>query len=136
VSSPLANRVSRIQPSVTLAITARANQIRAEGGDILNLAAGEPDFDTPEHIKAAAIQAMSEGKTKYTPVPGTLTLKAAIVEKFKRDNQLEYAADEIMVSNGGKQVFYNLCQALLNEGDEVLIPAPYWVSALLTQKMN
>jgi len=128
VSSPLANRVSRIQPSVTLAITARANQIRAEGGDILNLAAGEPDFDTPEHIKLAAQQAMNEGKTKYTPVPGTLTLKDAIIEKFKNDNQLEFNRDEVMVSNGGKQVFYNLCQALLNEGDEVLIPAPYWVS--------
>ena len=128
MSSTLANRVSRIQPSVTLAITARANQIRAEGGDILNLAGGEPDFDTPEHIKAAAQKAMDEGKTKYTPVPGTLSLKDAVSEKFKRDNQLNYSRDEIMVSNGGKQVFYNLCQALLNEGDEVLIPAPYWVS--------
>ncbi len=128
MSSPLANRVSRIQPSVTLAITARANQIRAEGGDILNLAGGEPDFDTPEHIKAAAQKAMQEGKTKYTPVPGTLSLKDAVIEKFSRDNALEYSRDEVMVSNGGKQVFYNLCQAILNEGDEVLIPAPYWVS--------
>ena len=128
VTSPLANRVSRIQPSVTLAISARANQIRAEGGNILNLAAGEPDFDTPDHIKAAAQQAMNEGKTKYTPVPGTLTLKDAIIEKFKRDNLLEYTRDEVMVSNGGKQVFYNLCQAILNDGDEILIPAPYWVS--------
>jgi len=128
VTSPLANRVSRIQPSVTLAISARANQIRAEGGNILNLAAGEPDFDTPDHIKAAAQQAMNEGKTKYTPVPGTLTLKDAIIDKFKRDNLLEYTRDEVMVSNGGKQVFYNLCQAILNDGDEILIPAPYWVS--------
>ena len=128
MSSLLAKRVSRIQPSVTLAITARANQIRAEGGDILNLAGGEPDFDTPDHIKAAAQQAMDDGKTKYTPVPGTLSLKDAIIEKFKRDNQLEYTRDEVMVSNGGKQVFYNLCQAILDEGDEVLIPAPYWVS--------
>ncbi len=128
MSSPLANRVSRIQPSVTLAITARANQIRAEGGDILNLAGGEPDFDTPEHIKAAAQKAMQEGKTKYTPVPGTLSLKDAIIEKFTRDNALEYSRDEVMVSNGGKQVFYNLCQAILNDGDEILIPAPYWVS--------
>ena len=128
MSSPLAKRVSRIQPSVTLAITARANQIRAEGGDILNLAGGEPDFDTPDHIKAAAQQAMNDGKTKYTPVPGTLSLKDAIIEKFKRDNQLDYSRDEVMVSNGGKQVFYNLCQAILNDGDEVLIPAPYWVS--------
>ena len=128
MSSLLAKRVSRIQPSVTLAITARANQIRAEGGDILNLAGGEPDFDTPDHIKAAAQQAMKEGKTKYTPVPGTLSLKDAIIEKFKRDNQLEYSRDEVMVSNGGKQVFYNLCQAIIDDGDEVLIPAPYWVS--------
>jgi aspartate aminotransferase len=128
VSSPLANRVSRIQPSVTLAITARANQIRAEGGDILNLAAGEPDFDTPEHIKAAAIKAMKEGKTKYTPVPGTASLKNAVIDKFQRENQLSYKANEVMISNGGKQVFYNLCQAILNDGDEVLIPAPYWVS--------
>jgi aspartate aminotransferase len=128
VTSPLAHRVSRIQPSVTLAITARANQIRADGGDILNLAAGEPDFDTPEHIKAAAIQAMQEGKTKYTPVAGTIALKNAIIEKFQRENQLSYEANQVMVSNGGKQVFYNLCQAILNDGDEVLIPAPYWVS--------
>ena len=124
----LAGRVSRVQPSVTLAITARANQIRAEGGNILNLAGGEPDFDTPEHIKQAAIEAMQAGKTKYTPVAGTVTLKQAVVDKFKRDNQLDYSADQVMISNGGKQVFYNLCQALLDEGDEVLIPAPYWVS--------
>ncbi len=128
MTSPLANRVSRIQPSVTLAITARANQIRAEGGDILNLAAGEPDFDTPEHIKAAAIQAMKDGKTKYTPVAGTISLKNAVIDKFQRENQLSYEANEVMVSNGGKQIFYNLCQAILNDGDEVLIPAPYWVS--------
>ncbi len=128
VTSPLANRVSRIQPSVTLAITARANQIRADGGDILNLAAGEPDFDTPEHIKAAAIQAMQDGKTKYTPVPGTISLKNAVIDKFDRENNLSYEANEVMVSNGGKQIFYNVCQAILNDGDEVLIPAPYWVS--------
>ncbi len=124
----LANRISHIKPSATLAITARANQIRATGGNILNLAAGEPDFDTPEHIKEAAIAAMRTGKTKYTAVAGTTTLKQAIVEKFARDNQLDYEIDAVMVSNGGKQVFYNLCQVLLNEGDEVLIPAPYWVS--------
>ncbi len=128
LKSPLADRVARIKPSVTLAITARANQIRAEGGDILSLAAGEPDFDTPEHIKEAAIAAMQAGKTKYTPVSGTVSLKQAIVEKFKRDNQLHYEMNEVMVSNGGKQVFYNLCQAILNAGDEVLIPAPFWVS--------
>ena len=128
MNTTLADRVSRIQPSVTLAITARANQIRAEGGDILNLSAGEPDFDTPDFIKEGAIIAMRAGKTKYTPVPGTVSLRQAIVEKFKRDNQLDYTTDEVMVSTGGKQVFYNLCQALLNSGDEVLIPAPYWVS--------
>ena len=128
MKSPLADRVSRIKPSVTLAITARANQIRAEGGNILNLAAGEPDFDTPEHIKDAAIKAMHDGKTKYTPVAGTVSLKEAVIEKFNRDNKLSYTQEEVMISNGGKQVFYNLCQALLNQGDEVLIPAPYWVS--------
>ena len=128
MKSPLADRVSRIKPSVTLAITARANQIRAEGGKILNLAAGEPDFDTPDHIKDAAVKAMQDGKTKYTPVAGTVSLKEAVIEKFNRDNKLSYTQEEVMISNGGKQVFYNLCQALLNQGDEVLIPAPYWVS--------
>ena len=128
MKSLLADRVSRVKPSVTLAITARANQIRAEGGNILNLAAGEPDFDTPDHIKDAAIKAMQDGKTKYTPVAGTISLKEAVIEKLNRDNQLSYTQEEVMISNGGKQVFYNLCQALLNQGDEVLIPAPYWVS--------
>ncbi len=128
MKSPLADRVSRIKPSVTLAITARANQIRAEGGNILNLAGGEPDFDTPVHIKEAAIKAIQAGKTKYTPVAGTISLKEAVINKLSRDNHLSYTPDEVMVSNGGKQVFYNLCQALLNQGDEVLIPAPYWVS--------
>ena len=124
----LADRVSRIKPSATLAITARANQIRAEGGNILSLAAGEPDFDTPEHVKEAAIAAMRAGKTKYTAVAGTASLKDAVIGKFWRDNRLEYTANEVMVSTGAKQVLYNLCQALLNDGDEVLIPAPYWVS--------
>ncbi|MCY4420324.1 MAG: pyridoxal phosphate-dependent aminotransferase [Gammaproteobacteria bacterium] len=128
MQNSLAKRVSGIQPSVTLAITARANQIRAEGGDILNLAAGEPDFDTPEHIKEAAIAAMRAGQTKYTAVAGTASLKEAVIEKFRRDNQLEYTSSEVMVSTGAKQVIYNLCQALLDDGDEVLIPAPYWVS--------
>lgn len=128
MNSPLSDRVSHVKPSVTLAITARANQIRSEGGNILNLAAGEPDFDTPDHIKEAAFKAMEDGKTKYTPVAGTVSLKQAVIEKFQRDNQLDYSQNEIMISNGGKQVFYNLCQALLNKGDEVLIPAPYWVS--------
>lgn len=124
----LADRVSRIQPSATLAITARANQIRAKGGDILNLAAGEPDFDTPEHIKEAAISAIREGKTKYTAVAGIMSLREAVINKLQRDNQLGYTLNKVMISTGAKQVLYNLCQALLNEGDEVLIPAPYWVS--------
>ena len=124
----LADRVSRIKPSATLAITARANQIRAEGRDILSLAAGEPDFDTPGHVKEAAIAAIREGKTKYTAVAGTPSLKDAVISKFRNDNGLEYSSSEVMISCGAKQVIYNLCQALLNDGDEVIIPAPYWVS--------
>ena len=124
----LADRVSRIKPSATLAITARANQIRAEGRDILSLAAGEPDFDTPGHVKEAAIAAIREGKTKYTAVAGTPSLKDAVISKFRNDNGLEYSSNEVMISCGAKQVIYNLCQALLNDGDEVIIPAPYWVS--------
>lgn len=124
----LADRVSRIKPSATLAITARANQIRAEGRDILSLAAGEPDFDTPMHVKEAAIAAIREGKTKYTAVAGTPSLKDAVISKFRNDNGLEYSSNEVMISCGAKQVIYNLCQALLNDGDEVIIPAPYWVS--------
>lgn len=124
----LADRVSRIKPSATLAITARANQIRAEGRDILSLAAGEPDFDTPGHVKEAAIAAIREGKTKYTAVAGTPSLKDAVIRKFRNDNGLEYSSNEVMISCGAKQVIYNLCQALLNDGDEVIIPAPYWVS--------
>ena len=124
----LASRVRRIKPSPTLAVTAKANQLRLEGVDVINLAAGEPDFDTPEHIKQAAIEAIQSGKTKYTAVGGTNSLKAAIIDKFKRDNGLSYDAKEILVSNGGKQSFYNLCQAVIDQGDEVIIPAPYWVS--------
>ena len=124
----LASRVRRIKPSPTLAVTAKANQLKLEGADIINLAAGQPDFDTPDHIKQAAIAAIQAGQTKYTPVGGTNSLKAAIIDKFKRDNQLTYNADEILVSSGGKQSFYNLCQATVEQGDEVIIPAPYWVS--------
>ncbi len=124
----LADRVSRIKPSATLAITARANQIRAEGRDILSLAAGEPDFDTPGHVKEAAIAAIREGKTKYTAVAGTPSLKDAVISKFRNDNGLEYSPNEVMISCGAKQVIYNLCQTLLNDTDEVIIPAPYWVS--------
>ena len=124
----LSDRVQRVRPSPTLTITARANALRAEGRDIIGLGAGEPDFDTPEHIKAAAIEAIRAGFTKYTAVDGTPELKQAIVDKFRQDNGLDYAPDQILVSCGGKQSFYNLCQALLNPGDEVIIPAPYWVS--------
>ena len=124
----LASRVRRIKPSPTLAVTAKANQLRLEGVNVLNLAAGEPDFDTPEHIKQAAIDAINAGQTKYTPVGGTNSLKSAIIDKFIRDNGLQYSMNEILVSCGGKQSFYNLCQAIIDQDDEVIIPAPYWVS--------
>ena len=124
----LANRIQRVKPSPTLAVTARVAELRAAGKDIIGLGAGEPDFDTPDHIKAAGIQAIKDGFTRYTAVDGTPTLKKAIIAKFKRDNGLDYAADQILVSCGGKQSFYNMCQAMLNAGDEVVIPAPYWVS--------
>lgn len=124
----LAKRIQRVKPSPTLAVTARVAELRAAGKNIIGLGAGEPDFDTPDHIKAAAIQAIKDGFTRYTAVDGTPTLKRAIIAKFKHDNGLEYTADQILVSCGGKQSFYNLCQAMLNAGDEVIIPAPYWVS--------
>ncbi|MDR2877280.1 MAG: pyridoxal phosphate-dependent aminotransferase [Chromatiales bacterium] len=124
----LSQRVQRIKPSPTLAITARAAQLRAEGKDIIGFGAGEPDFDTPEHIKRAAIEAIERGFTRYTAVAGILPLRQAVVDKFKRENGLEYSAADVLVSVGGKQSFYNLTQALLDPGDEVIIPAPYWVS--------
>ena len=124
----LSARVQRVRPSPTLTITARANALRAEGRDIIGLGAGEPDFDTPEHIKDAAIEAIRAGFTKYTAVDGTPELKQAVIDKFRRDNGLEYAPEQVLVSSGGKQSFCNLCQALLDDGDEVIIPAPYWVS--------
>jgi len=124
----LSQRVQRVKPSPTLAVDARAKALRAAGEDIINLGAGEPDFDTPEHIKAAAVKAIADGQTKYPPVDGTAELKQAVISKFKRDNALEYTTDQILVSSGGKQSFYNLAQAMLDEGDEVIIPAPYWVS--------
>ena len=123
-----ANRLSRVKPSPTLAVTALANQLKAEGKDVVGLAAGEPDFDTPDHIKQAGIDAIQNGQTRYTAVDGTPELKQAIINKFSRDNGLNYNPDQILVSSGGKQSFYNLAQALLNPGDEVIIPAPYWVS--------
>jgi len=106
----------------------RAAELRAAGHDVIGLGAGEPDFDTPEHIKQAAIEAINEGFTKYTAVDGIADLKAAIIQKFMRDNRLEYAPEQILVSTGAKQTIFNLCQAVLNKGDEVVIPAPYWVS--------
>jgi len=124
----LSQRVQSIKPSPTLAITARAAALRAEGKDVIGLGAGEPDFDTPIHIKQAAITAINEGKTKYTAVDGTAELKQAVIEKFSRDNGLDYQANQILVSVGGKQSFFNLTQAILDDGDEVIIPAPYWVS--------
>ncbi|MBL1277992.1 MAG: pyridoxal phosphate-dependent aminotransferase [Ectothiorhodospiraceae bacterium] len=124
----LSQRVQNIQPSLTLAITARAKALKAAGKDIIGLGAGEPDFDTPDHIKKAAIAAIDAGQTKYTAVDGTPELKAAVARKFARDNQLNYSPEQILVSCGGKHSFFNLTQALLNPGDEVIIPAPYWVS--------
>jgi len=124
----LSSRVQAIKPSPTLAVTARAAALKAEGRDIIGLGAGEPDFDTPQHIKDAAIDAINRGFTKYTAVDGTLSLKAAIIAKFKRDNHLDYVPKQILVSCGGKQSFFNLVQAVINPGDEVIIPAPYWVS--------
>ena len=124
----LSRRVQAIKPSPTLAVTNRAAQLKAEGKDIIGLGAGEPDFDTPQHIKDAAIAAINGGQTKYTAVDGTPALKKAIIDKFKRENGLDYQANQILVSCGGKQSFFNLALALLNEGDEVIIPAPYWVS--------
>ena len=128
VFNDLSQRVRAIKPSPTLAVSNLASQLRAEGRDIIGLGTGEPDFDTPQHIKDAAILAINNGQTKYTAVDGTVELKQAIIDKFKRDNGLGYEADQILVSSGGKQSFYNLCQAVINAGDEVLIPSPYWVS--------
>ena len=128
MSITLSNRVKAVKPSPTLAVTARAAALRAAGKQIIGLGVGEPDFDTPDSIKAAAIDAINNGFTKYTAVDGTASLKKAVIEKFKRDNGFDYAPNQILVSSGGKQSFFNLAQALLNPGDEVIIPAPYWVS--------
>jgi len=128
INIKLSQRVQAIKPSATLVITAKAKALKAQGKAIIGLGAGEPDFDTPDHIKNAAIEAINSGFTKYTAVGGTPELKQAVCDKFKRDNSLDYTPDQVLVSSGGKQSFYNLCQAYLNEGDEVIIPAPYWVS--------
>ncbi len=128
MSLQLSDRVNKVKPSPTLAVGARAAEMRAAGKDVIGLGAGEPDFDTPDHIKQAAIEAIDNGFTKYTAVDGTPELKKAIINKFHNDNGLTYTADQILVSSGGKQSFFNLAQALLNPGDEVIIPSPYWVS--------
>lgn len=126
--SIIAERLKRIKPSPTLAVSAKAKELKAAGKDVIGLGAGEPDFDTPEFVKQGAIEAINKGDTKYTAVDGTAELKKAIIEKFKRDNNLDYAADQITVGTGGKQVLYNALMATVNPGDEVIIPAPYWVS--------
>ena len=124
----LSQRLKKIKPSLTVSINVKANALRAEGRDVLVLAAGEPDFDTPRNICEAAIKAMNEGQTRYVPGKGTPALQRAIVDKFKRDNNLSYNLDEIMVGVGGKHIIYNAMMATLNPGDEVIIPAPFWVS--------
>lgn len=124
----LSETLSRVKPSPTIAVTNKARELKATGKDVIGLGAGEPDFDTPENIKAAGIRAIEEGKTKYTAVDGIPELKEAICAKFKRDNGLDYTPAQVSVSGGGKQVLYNALVATLNPGDEVIIPAPYWVS--------
>ena len=124
----LSHSIKRIKPSATMAVTQKARELKAAGKDIIGLGAGEPDFDTPENIKKAAIQAINDGDTKYTPVDGTPELKKAIKAKFKRENNLDYELDEISVGTGGKQIIFNAFAVSLNESDEVIIPAPYWVT--------
>ncbi len=126
--SVIASRLSRIKPSPTIAVTQMANELKAAGRDVIGLGAGEPDFDTPDNIKEAAIAAIWRGETKYTAVDGTPAMKAAVAAKFKRDSGLDYAPNQITVGTGGKQVLYNAFMASLDPGDEVIIPAPYWVS--------
>ncbi len=125
---PVARRVQRVKPSPTLAVTARAARLKAEGKDVIGLGAGEPDFDTPAHIAQAGVDAISRGFTRYTNVDGINELKDAIIAKFERDNGLQYERSQILVSSGAKQTIYNLCMAVLDPGDEAVIPAPYWVS--------
>ena len=126
--SIIAQRLSRIKPSPTNVLTGKVAELKREGRDIIGLGAGEPDFDTPDNVKAAAKAAIDAGETKYTPIPGTLALREAICTKFKRDNNLDYTPDQVIVSCGGKQVIYNAFMATLDPGDEVIVPAPYWVS--------
>ena len=121
-------RVAQVKPSATIAMSMKAAELRAQGRDIISLSMGEPDFDTPEHIRDAAVEAINSGRTRYTAVDGTPALKQAIIEKLRRDNSLDYEPSQILVSNGAKQAIYNLLQATINEDDEVVIPAPFWVS--------
>jgi aspartate aminotransferase len=126
--SIISDSLKRIKPSPTIAVTQKARELRAAGKDVIGLGAGEPDFDTPDNVKNAAIKAIKNGDTKYTAVDGTPALKKAIIAKFKRENKLSYTVDQITVGTGGKQVLYNAFMATLNKGDEVIIPAPFWVS--------
>src|SRR6056297_3220982 len=126
--NPLSATLSRVKPSPTIAMTAKAAELRRAGKDVIGLSAGEPDFDTPAHIRAAGIRAIEEGRTRYTAPDGIAELKAAICAKFSRDNGLDYTPAQVSVGSGGKQILYNALMATLDPGDEVVIPAPYWVS--------
>jgi len=124
----LADALSRVKPSATIAVSQKARELKAKGRDVISLGAGEPDFDTPDNIKKAAIDAMNRGQTKYTAVAGIIELREAIAKKYKRENNLDYTANQVIVGTGGKQILFNAFMATLNPGDEVVIPAPYWVS--------
>src|SRR5690606_23968152 len=124
----LADALSRVKPSATIAVAQKARELKAKGRDVISLGAGEPDFDTPDNIKKAAIDAINRGETKYTAVAGIVELREAIAKKFKRENNLDYTANQVIVGTGGKQIIFNAMMATLNPGDEVIIPAPYWVS--------
>ncbi|MBC8227504.1 MAG: aminotransferase class I/II-fold pyridoxal phosphate-dependent enzyme, partial [Gammaproteobacteria bacterium] len=124
----LTKRINSVKPSATITISAKAMELRAQGVDVISLSQGEPDFDTPKHIKDAAIQAINDGKTKYTSVDGTPEIKEAIINKFKRDNNLDYKPENILVSTGAKQTLFNLFQSVLEEGNEAIVISPYWVS--------
>ena len=124
----LSDRLNRLAPSATLAMSQKSSELKAQGVDVINMSVGEPDFNTPDHIKAAAVKAIEENWTRYSPVPGYPSLKEAIVNKIKNENGLDYKPSQIIVSNGAKQSVCNTIMALVNAGDEVIIPAPYWVS--------
>ena len=124
----ISDNLNRIKPSATMVITAKAAQLKREGKDVIGLSAGEPDFDTPDHVKEAAIEAIKKGYTKYTNVEGIPELRQAIVDKFKKDNNLDYTINDVIVGTGGKQILYNALISSININDEVIIPAPYWVS--------